>query len=408
MHHLEKMQKNLAPFLAQDFHLLPPFYPLLLQFCETLSAALFQQQDLKDYPDFAALAFWLRKSHLHQMQQTFNQKSSSQCILMPRGLVFHFPPANIEAMFVYSWAASLLAGNANLIRIPGTNSLRFQKLLDIVLEILGRQEFTRIQQMTDFIHYMHEDELTAWISSKVDVRILWGGDATIEKLRKIPLKASAKDLAFPDRFSYAAIQADSFLKLTAEEKNKTVSHFFNDIFWFDQTACSSPRLIFWVGDAETIQTASQLFYQELQDAITQHHYEISLGNFLFKQTFIYNQSLTLPVQRVSWLSNELAILFLEKASNACRIHCGQGLLYHVAIAELEEIASFTTSQDQTLTYTGFSPNELHMFVLSLNGKGLTRLVPFGQALNFDVVWDGHDLLMELTQPVTLQLQGDTP
>src|SRR5229473_1854189 len=35
----------------------------------------------------------------------------------PRGLVFHVPPANVDTIFVYSWALSALAGNRNVVRI---------------------------------------------------------------------------------------------------------------------------------------------------------------------------------------------------------------------------------------------------------------------------------------------------
>ena len=33
--------------------------------------------------------------------------------------------------------------------------------------------------------------------------------------------------------------------------------------------------------------------------------------------------------------------------------------------------------------------------------GLSRIVPVGQALNFDAVWDGYDLLRELTRTIRL-------
>lgn len=382
----------LKPFFVRDFHAFFPFHPELKAFCQTLSETLFK---LEHPPgDIVALAFWLRGGHLDQMHEAFMQRGS---IRLPRGLVFHFPPTNIGPMMVYSWICSLLVGNGNIIRLPGTRTEGFQKLLDHIFQVLER--YPLIEQTTRFVQYGHDDEITAWISSHVDVRIIWGGDETIAKIRKIPLRAYAKDLAFPDRYSFGIVHADTYLKSSLQEQELAGIHFYNDTYWFDQSACSSPRLLFWVGEGDSIRAASQKFYEILQQTISQRHYEVSLGGFLLKQTFLYDQALSLPVQSVSQISNELTVAVLENVDEKCRLHCGQGLLYHVVIPKIEDLVSFVTQRDQTLTYYGFSLSDLRHLVYLLNGRGLTRIVPFGQALNFDSTWDGHDLFEELTQHV---------
>jgi hypothetical protein len=35
----------------------------------------------------------------------------------------------------------------------------------------------------------------------------------------------------------------------------------------------------------------------------------------------------------------------------------------------------------------------------VNGRGVDRIVPLGQALTFDYRWDGYNLLQELTRHV---------
>ena len=42
--------------------------------------------------------------------------------MFPRGLVFHVPPANVDTIFVYSWALSALAGNPNVVRISSRSA----------------------------------------------------------------------------------------------------------------------------------------------------------------------------------------------------------------------------------------------------------------------------------------------
>jgi hypothetical protein len=42
------------------------------------------------------------------------------------------------------------------------------------------------------------------------------------------------------------------------------------------------------------------------------------------------------------------------------------------------------------------------FARSLNGSGIDRIVPIGQALAFGRFWDGYDLLAEFTRSTLIQ------
>jgi hypothetical protein len=389
-------QNRLKDYFERPRPSFTPFQAELLLFCESLSEMLFRLSDHKEEPDWIALAFWLRKGHLAQLQKRFQQKGSPRS---PRGIVFHIPPANIDVMLVYSWICSLLVGNQNIIRIPSSRPARADRLLKIIFTLLEEQRFQAIREGNLFVDYGHDDQITRLISSQVDVRLIWGGDETISLIRNIPLQPDAIEIAFPDRFSYGAIDAESFLSSNVEQ---VVTNFFNDIYWFDQSACSSPRLLFWVGGVEQVAQASDLFYSRLQQLIRQRGYQVSLGGALLKKTYLYSQALDLPVEKVAQYSNELSVLYLTAADPHCRIHCGQGLLYHLSIASLDQIASFATHKDQTLVTHGFSPQQLMQLAKALNGKGITRMVTPGQALSFDPIWDGQDLFYALTQQTFIE------
>ena len=42
---------------------------------------------------------------------------------------------------------------------------------------------------------------------------------------------------------------------------------------------------------------------------------------------------------------------------------------------------------------------------ALYGRGIDRIVPFGQALSFGTLWDGFDLLAELTRTIHIGPQA---
>jgi hypothetical protein len=56
-------------------------------------------------------------------------------------------------------------------------------------------------------------------------------------------------------------------------------------------------------------------------------------------------------------------------------------------------------KDQTVTTYGFTDAEMRRWVLSMHGRGPTRVVPVGQALAFNRFWDGMDLLGEFSHGV---------
>lgn len=357
---------------------LTPFEETLTQFCEALSKALFAEGEL--HPELTALAFWLRKSQIESLRDRFRSLERAGERIVPRGVAFHIAPANVETLFVYSWILSLLVGNANVVRLPSRQSPATSLLLVIVQNLLHR--FDKIAQSTQLLSYGHEEEVTAAISKEADVRLIWGGDATVATIRKIPLKIAGKDLVFPDRYAFAAFRSPPEPEL-----------FFRDLFWYDQRTCASPRTLFWLGAKYP-----EEFYKSVAEVAKKRGYELPLSARLNKMTEIYRAALELPVTGVVHFG-PLSVVSLEQFVPACRNFGGDGLLFHVAVPSVDPIAEMVIQKDQTLVHHGLSEQELEQ--LALSGKGLDRIVPVGSALQFSEVWDGYDLLVELTKRVVV-------
>jgi hypothetical protein len=85
-----------------------------------------------------------------------------------------------------------------------------------------------------------------------------------------------------------------------------------------------------------------------------------------------------------------------------RDHPGGGLFFEAHLENLPDLNAFLTRRDQTLTWFGFTPEQLHAFVRSLNGRAIDRIVPIGQALQFHRFWDGYDLLQEFCRCVYVE------
>lgn len=377
---------------------LRPFAPEVLEFCTAFSQALFKDAEARRFPALQALAFRMRKAELVRLRQDFERLESSNVLLAPRGLVFHLPPTNVDTVFIYSWLMAVVTGNQNVIRL----STRAPEQTGVICRLFRETQSVAggaVAGNTAIIQYGHEREITAAVSAACDVRIIWGGDASVEAVRSVPLPPHAKELTFPDRYSFAAIHADPYLALDTAGRVSLAEAFFNDTYWFDQMACSSPRLVVWCGSPEASNACAESFWQHLREHLARKAYEIETGTRLNQFTFSCRAVLDQGVAGYQRLADGLTLLRLERLDTVTREHPGGGLLFQYAAPSLAEVAAFVQRRDQTMCAFGFTQEELRAFARLVNGRGVDRIVPLGQALTFDYRWDGYNLLQELTRHV---------
>ena len=386
---LERMRRRAArPFSQQSLH-----------FIDALSQELRSNRDARAFPELQALAFHIRKSELARLKQEFSALSTADTVLASRGLAFHIPPSNVPALFVYSWLYAFAAGNANVIRLPSRACAQTAILCAAFRRLLRRPAFRSLGGSLRLLSYEHADEATAAISLRADIRVLWGGDDTVQRLRALPLKPLARELAFGDRYSLSVLEARSYLASSARQRQDLAAKFYNDCYYFHQQACSSPRLVVWRAAAAQAERAGELFFAALQAEIRRKGFLLDAGAALKKLSFVYCAALCEPAIKHRSYGNELTVLSLGALKRLRRVHCGWGLFYEARIARFDELAGFVCEKDQTLTHFGFSAAEIADFSRSLDGRGLNRIVPCGQALTFGRYWDGYDLLQEMTQRI---------
>ena len=299
---------------------------------------------------------------------------------------------------MYSWILSVLTGNTNIIRISERASPVSSLLCRLFSAALEAAD-PALAGNTVILRYGHDREVTAAISAVADVRMIWGGDATVKTVRAVPLPPHAKELTFPNRSSFAVLNAAAYRSLPEAARRAVATNFYNDTFWFDQMACSSPRTVVWVGTEKDCADASSTFYSALADEVTAKGYSLPVGQRLNKLTFAYRAVLDQPITSVLQAGPECTVLELDGLANPGDEHCGGGLLFQAHTQELFDLQNIITRRDQTVAYFGFSGTEIRELAILLNGRGVDRFVPIGQALSFGRIWDGYDLLRELVRAV---------
>lgn len=375
---------------------LQPFSAHVIEFCADFSRAIFKDPEALAYPELQALAFWMRKTELLRLRDTFHASRRADALLVPQGIAFHVPPANVDTIFIYSWLLSVLAGNRNIVRLSHRVSPQTEILCRLFNAVL--ESAPALRDSTWMLRYGHEREVTEAISARADIRVIWGGDVSVNSIRAIPLPPHARELTFPDRYSFAVVRASRYLDSSAADRQTIAGQFFNDTFWFDQMACSSPRLVCWDGMADGACEASSDFLARLKEHAVRKQYQVRPATRMARFTFACGEALEDHASRHEDFG-QFTVLGLDRFEQLTRDHCGGGLLFQYRIGSLDDLVPFVSRRDQTLTYFGFDRAELVEFAARLNGRGIDRIVPIGQALNFNRFWDGNDLLLSFLRYV---------
>ena len=368
-----------------------PFDERVINFCGEVSITLLKMENCQKYSDLVTLAFCLRKNNIQKIKRDYDDLTSH----LGRGLVFHIAPGNTALAFAYSLVTGLLTGNSNIVRLP---SRRFEQA-EIFCEVLRNvlKDEPELVKRICLIRYPHDKNITDEISSKCHERIIWGGDNTVNTIRQSPIPPRATEITFANRFSACLIDADRYL--SAYNPKKVAHDFYIDTYLTDQNACSSPRIVFWSG--ERIAEAKKLFWNALQDEISEYPVaEVTTVNKLLTYCkFAAENECRLVMGRDCRIMrvevDSLKETILENIGNS-------GYFYECDILDISEILPICTWNFQTLSCIGYDVKGLHDFILSNAPEGVDRIVPIGHTMDFGFVWDGRDIVREMTRKISLK------
>lgn len=348
-------------------------------------------------PALAPLAFFMRKSATTQLAAATRASLPASCRAYPQGVVLHIPPTNVDTLFLYTLTIALLTGNANIVRISENAGPATTEILGLLFAALDR--YPEIAPLVTVVRFSRNQAALRALSEAADVRMIWGGDASITAIRTAELQPHAKELTFPDRLSVAAIRASSWTSASQDERVALAAALYNDTYWFDQMACSSPQQLILVGEpAECDALVSELL--ELLDAIALERYELPGGQAINKMVAVV-EAVARGSSTVNWRSNSSVTVGGLELEDAVDIRPGGGFFSTQRLDSLVEFAPQVTRRVQTLASFGFERTELEEFADALNGRGVDRMVPIGHALDFSQIWDGKNLVLEMLRLVAI-------
>jgi hypothetical protein len=370
-----------------------------IDFLSEISNCLLKDTEVRNYPDVATFAFFCRRANINVLKKNY---LSQENFRVGRGIIFHITPGNVPVNFAYSLFSGLISGNINIVKVPSKKFEQVNIIIRAISKVLYLNNFNKIfGNRLYIVKYEKDNEATKIFSQLCDVRIIWGGDNTINEIRKASIPPKSTELTFSDRYSISVIKASSYIAL--ENKQKLALDFYNDTYLFDQNACTSPQSIYWIGSKQEVDEAQNIFWNLLEVVLNDKKFDLQPVVSIDKLTTFFSQA----------ISHENIVKVKHENNDIWRVHnsniysdiesyrCSSGYFNEFIIQSLDELSNVINRKYQTLSYFGITNNEFLLWAATYKPIGIDRIVPIGRTTDFSLVWDGFDLVNNLSRQIEI-------
>ncbi len=361
----------------------------IIDFLNDVSRVIMKDPRSRQYSDVITLGFWIRKGSVQNLKNRFENGG----MRLGRGVAFHVAPSNVPVNFAYSLVTGLLCGNANVVRVPSKEFPQVTIIIEALRKVLD--DYKEMRSYVLCVRYDRNKEINDYFSAMADIRIVWGGDQTIAELRTSPLSPRSCEITFADRYSIAVIDSDAYLAI--EDKTRVSENFYNDTYFSDQNACTSPRVIIWTGNR--IAKAKEVFWETVHGlAKVRYSFQPIQGVDKLEKSYLI-AALEDGIRICSHEDNLLVRVTVPLIDNRLMDYRGDsGFFYEYDCGDIMELFPiFNDKRCQTVAYIG--DKEMFEPLIKKGIKGVNRIVPFGKTMDFDMIWDGYDLVSQMTRRV---------
>lgn len=358
---------------------------------DRVSTSILAHPASREFRDLATYGFFIRSRNLKKIKKQYLE---TQVNLIGRGMAFHVGPANVPLNFAYSMTASLLAGNPTVVRISSRDFEQANILVSLFDHAL---EALELRNMLSVVQYSRTSEYNQILSAACDIRVIWGGDQTIAAFREFPVRAHAVEVHFANRHS--ALVVDSRAYLEKYQPVEVAQKFYRDIYPFDQNACTSPKFVFWIGDATENLKAQAAFWSALQDVLVESGYKSDMGVGVrhFKSSAAIAADFDVRQQNAYEHPNLTVLDVSEPAQALMNRACSEGFFLQAQMTDLASLRLYLDHRCQTMSYVGDLREPLLTCIVQQRMRAIDRIVPVGSTAQFSFTWEGKDLIRVMSR-----------
>lgn len=181
------------------------------------------------------------------------------------------------------------------------------------------------------------------------------------------------------------------------DKREIAKGFYTDTYYTDQNACSSPRLVVWKGIKEEAEKACTIFWETLQEMVDQD-YDMKPIQAINKYASFCRLAMKKGDIRLRSSNNKLfRVEVKELTSDLMEYKDAGGYFFEYITDDLQELVPVLTKQCQTISVFGVEKEEVKKIVFENGVRGVDRIVPLGQTMGLEFIWDGFKMIESMTR-----------
>lgn len=315
----------------------------------------------------------------------------------PVGNVAQWASGNVPFLGIYSLIISWLTGNTMAIRVSSRDQNTMVQLIRPLSQLADYSEAARIlsKSVMIFGYSKSHSEANRLLRSWADTSIIWGGSEAVHSISSFPGKTNSRDIVFGPRTSFSVVfesAVDSERKLALVARRIAA-----DTAAFNQLACSSPHTVFLVSEKSGL-------LGEIS-----HRLSVELGRRLSDLGSTNTADLSVEIEldakvKSIWAKQILSgenhkIIELDSWTKLPLPAFGH-TLHTIQLEEAGQLSNFVNDMVQTVSIAGTAEERLSL-ALELAGTKVTRFTYPGQMTNFELPWDGEDIIQSLVKYVVL-------
>ncbi|NVM29865.1 MAG: acyl-CoA reductase [Candidatus Helarchaeota archaeon] len=381
----------------------------LLELFNQFGRNLLRDQDINKLEGVPFLSNWLRKGNLEkiiiknlgsfEVLKEFIGEGRKKLKAQPRGVVCHYIAGNVPTLGLFSLIQSMLVGNSNIVKVPPESQFMFLELL----KILEKTEYNGIKgsDILKTVAVVHipitDDESNLKFSLAADVRVMWGGQVAIDAISKTTKMTHCDDIIFGPKYSFGVM--DKKVQ-ESEDFPRLIRQFVNDIIIFDQSACSSPQVIFFEKGPFDLKTIGKKFEEEFKLAVKKFP-KILVDQYIATKIINIRAKYALNPQKDAIFPKENDWTILMDNEVQLEEPVQSRTIFLKQVESVMDCVDLITPRIQTIGTAIYDKEKLLKFTDAVTYKGVARCVLPGQMNFYDSPWDGIYLLNRLVRWTTL-------
>jgi len=307
----------------------------------------------------------------------------------------------VATLPMFSLVPGLLTKNVCLVKLAQPEPQGIDRLLAVLAE--SEAEGLRGEELlgaTAVVWFdFRQGELSEAMSRAADAKVIWGGQAAIEAVTRLPRPEHCVEIVFGPKYSIGVIDRK---RLEGEERalDEAIGGFVRDVAIFDQRACSAPQTIF-------VERNARWSLREIGERFARH-----LDRLGPKPGTDPYTTMQILDARASWAMDETRDV-IASADGANWTVCldreaslkeavQSRTLFLTEVGSWREVIPLLSPKVQTVGIAFAERDDALALAEAATRAGAVRCVRPGLMNNYESPWDGKLLASRLVRWVTLK------